>query len=273
MLKNILWDCHMHSSFSGDSSTPMELMVESALEKGLAGICFTEHLDPDYPQEEEPIDFSLDIPAYCHKLLKLREHYEGQIQIHYGIELGLQPHLASYFQELLQEHSFDFVIGSSHVVHGQDPYYPSFYQRRKEEDCYLEYFQSILENLDVFQNMDAYGHLDYVVRYGPTRNKNYTYQAYEEVLDAILQKLIDLQIGLEVNTGGFGYGLGHPNPSEEILSRYKALGGELLTIGADAHTPERVGDSFPLLAELLKKCGFRYYTVFRNRKPSFLPLR
>ena len=32
--------------------------------------------------------------------------------------------------------------------------------------------------------------------------------------------------GIEINTGGFKYGLGHPNPCEDILKRYRSLGGE-----------------------------------------------
>ena len=73
MSDQILWDCHMHSSFSVDSSTPMEDMVLKSIQQGLTGICFTEHLDPDYPDTPEKIDFSLDIPAYYQKLQELAE--------------------------------------------------------------------------------------------------------------------------------------------------------------------------------------------------------
>ena len=47
MDQKILWDCHMHSSFSADSDTPMEKMIQTAADKGLMGICFTEQFDPD----------------------------------------------------------------------------------------------------------------------------------------------------------------------------------------------------------------------------------
>ena len=53
-----LWDTHMHSQFSGDSEAPQEEMISSAIEKGLAGICFTDHLDIDYPEEPD-IFFSI----------------------------------------------------------------------------------------------------------------------------------------------------------------------------------------------------------------------
>ena len=123
MSDQILWDCHMHSSFSVDSSTPMEDMVLKSIQQGLTGICFTEHLDPDYPDTPEKIDFSLDIPAYHKQLQTLREKYKDKLDIRFGIEIGLQPHLEDYFRQLLKEYPFDFVIGSSHIVHGADPYY------------------------------------------------------------------------------------------------------------------------------------------------------
>lgn len=89
--------------------------------------------------------------------------------MNFGIEYGLQPHLKKHFSEQLSRFPFDFVIGSSHVVHGQDPYYGEYFKNREEARGYREYFESILENLDVFSEMDVYGHIDYIVRYGPNK--------------------------------------------------------------------------------------------------------
>lgn len=272
MTKKILWDCHMHSFFSADSNTPMEEMIKKALSQGLKGICFTEHLDPDYPPTPDDLDFSLDIPAYCSQLSRLKEQYKNKISLCFGIELGLQPHLAADFRDLLGMYPFDFVIGSSHVVHGRDPYYPEYFQGRREEEAYQEYFQSILENIEAFGEMDVYGHIDYVVRYGPGQNTYYTYEAYRDILDEILKSLIRRGIGIELNTGGYHYGLGEPNPSAAVIRRYRELGGEIITIGADAHTPDKIGFAFSQAAQVLKTCGFTYYTVFQERKPVFFPL-
>ena len=233
----VLWDCHMHSEFSADSGTPTEDMIRQAIALGFKGICFTEHLDPDYPPTPDDLEFALDIPAYYTKLNELKETYKNQIHIHFGIEIGLQLHLKQYFHNLLKEYPFDFVIGSSHVVHGADPYYP-----------------------------------DYIVRYGPNKNQFYSYKKYRNILDAILKKLADTNVGLEVNTGGYHYRLGEPNPCTDIIRRYKELGGEIITIGADAHTPDKIGYAFDKASKVLKECGFEYYTVFENRKPTFVKL-
>ena len=164
---------------------------------------------------------------------------------------------------------FDFVIGSSHVCHDQDPYYPSFYAERSEEEAYREYFEYILENIRSFHNFDVYGHLDYVVRYGPSQDKYYTYDRYRDIFDAILELLLELGKGLELNTGGLKYGLSQPNPCLAILKRYRRMGGDIITIGSDAHRPEQIGYAFVRAAEVLKECGFSHYTTFQNRRPKY----
>lgn len=264
MSNQILWDCHMHSSFSADSDTSMEDMIREAICRGLTGICFTEHLDPDYPPTPDNEIFELDLDGYRETLFRLREKYQKELQIHFGIELGLQPHLNSYFHKLLKTMPFDFVIGSSHIVHGYDPYYKEYFKGREESACYQEYFESILENLHAFSEMDVYGHIDYIVRYGPNQNKYYTYERYQDILDEILRTVIARGRGIELNTGGFHYGLGEPNPCRAVIRRYRELGGEIITVGADAHGPEKIAYDFDKAAAILADCGFKYYTVFKT---------
>ena len=264
-------DFHFHSRFSGDGEASMEEMIERGIALGLKILCFTEHMDFDYDPQCD-VNFLLETGDYLEKFLQCKERYQDRIDLRFGVELGLQPHLAKKHENYLSEYPFDFVIGSSHLVHGIDPYYPKFFQNRVENDCYLEYFESILENMEAFQGFDVYGHIDYIVRYCPSRKENYSFREYQDIIDEILKRLISLGKGIEVNTGGFKYKLGHPNPHEDILKRYKELGGEILTVGSDAHTSEYLGYEFSKTAEILKDVGFQYYTVFKNRKAEFLKL-
>lgn len=266
-----LWDTHLHSEFSGDSDAPQENMIVSAIEKKLSGICFTDHLDLDYPNG--PDTFLLDIPNYWKSVKTYQKKYESKLQIGFGIELGLQPHLAEKHTQLLSAYPFDFVIGSSHVVHGFDPYYPEFFCERDEKTACLEYFESILENIKAFDGFDVYGHLDYIVRYCPQKNQNYRWNDYKDIIDEILRQLISRGKGIEINTGGFKYGLSHPNPTEEIIQYYKQLGGEIITLGADAHAPNHIAYDFNKLPAILKNAGFDYFTVFRSRKPEFIKIQ
>ena len=263
------WDCHMHSSFSSDSTAPMEEMIRRAIRLGLRGICFTEHYDPDYPETPDHLDFSPDFASYRSTLYALRETWGQKIRILYGVELGLQPHLAGTFSSLIRKEPFDFVIGSSHVMDHADPYYPVFFEGKEEKAVYRRYFETELACLQAFSGFDVYGHLDYILRYGPRKNADFRYADHAEVLDALLTELIRRGIGLELNTGGFHYGLEQPNPCEEILARYRKLGGEIITLGADAHAPDRIAYSFDRAKNVLLRCGFRYFTVFTQRTPTF----
>lgn len=267
----MLWDTHMHTHFSVDSEADSLEMIHASIRAGVDGICFTDHLDL-LSLDSEDGSLPLDLPAYFAELNGLKTQFQDTFPIHIGVEVGLQPFLQERIPEIVSGYPFDFVIGSSHMVNGEDPYYPEYFMGKIEDEAYREYFESILENLSLFDCFDVYGHLDYIVRYGPNKNQYYTYEKFADVLEEILRTLIQKGKGIELNTGGFKYGLGHPNPTESILKRYRELGGEIITIGADAHTPMHTAYDFGKVPGILAGCGFQYYTVFQQRKPRFYKL-
>lgn len=263
-------DFHMHSSFSGDSETPMQDMIERAITLGLDTICFTEHYDEDYPEGEEV--FSLDTAAYFQTLCTFKEQYRSRIDVRFGVELGMQPHLGSLYTKYISDWPLDFVIASQHVLDHADPYYPSFWKDQVPSDVIHHYFEETLRNLKSMTEYDTLAHLDYIVRYAGDGYTSYHYHNYADVIDPILHYLIEQGKCLEVNTAGFKYGIGHPNPCEEVLKRYRELGGERITIGSDGHKPEHLAYDFDRLQALLTNLGFRYYCIFRERKPEFRKL-
>lgn len=264
-------DCHLHSSFSGDSETPMEAMVLQGIAQGLTAMCFTEHNDFGYPgYPGYPADsFLLDTDSCLCGLTRLKEKYAGQIRLLFGVELGLQPEVMRENTAYARSHAFDFIIGSSHICHGKDPYFPGFFEGREEEEAYREYFMSVLENVRQFSDFDVYGHLDYIVRYGPEKDRNYSYFKYRDVLDEILNAILEKGKGLEVNTGGLDRGIRDLHPCADLLRRYRALGGEIVTVGSDSHDALHIGAHFGRAAAVLRECGFRYYCVFEQRIPAF----
>lgn len=267
-------DYHLHSSFSGDSHEPMENMVRAAIQKGLTHICFTEHMDMDYPVTEDTPEgiFLVNTDSYLYDLATLKNKYAKEIRILFGIELGLQPHLNKELALYARSHEFDFIIGSTHIVNKKDPYYPSFYEGRSEEEAYREYFQGIIDNIKKFKNFDVCGHLDYVVRYGPEMDKNYSYAKYMDLFDKILELLLENEKGIELNTGNLRKGTREASPCSAILKRYREMGGEIITIGSDAHCAKDVASDFAKAAEVLTDCGFRYYCIYENRLPEYKKL-
>lgn len=267
-------DYHVHSSFSSDGKATMEQMVEQAIKLGLRQLCFTDHMDYDYPKQKEGYTFEFNINEYTKKLEELKLRYQNWIEILTGIELGLQPHLKDRLTELTKSYPFDFLIGSSHIVEQVDPYYPKYWADKNTDQGIRAYFQSIIDNCKSFVGFHVYGHIDYIIRYIPSQSDlamkiTYDYNNFRELLDEALRTLIYHGKGIELNTAGYKYGLEHPHPKLEVLKRYKELGGEIITIGSDAHAPQHLAYAFEKVPDLLKEAGFHYYTTFKQGNPSF----
>ena len=77
-------DQHTHTFVSTDSDQPMEGAIRAMRAKGLRTVCFTEHMDMDYPDGE----FILDTEGYLRRLNELRGQFPD-MELLFGVELGL----------------------------------------------------------------------------------------------------------------------------------------------------------------------------------------
>lgn len=258
-------DFHVHTEFSYDSESAPEKMIQGAIQKGLKTICITDHHDLDYMEPGWEVDFD----EYFRVLEPLKEKYKNEIEILLGAEFGMQPHLNEQYAKLAQKYPFEFIIASAHMFDGHDPYYPGYFEDKTDEQGYQRAFEITLENVKAFSDYDTLGHLDYIVRYGKNQDRDYSYSKYADYIDEVLKLIIQKGKGLEVNTGGWRFGFDFAHPHQDILRRYKELGGEIITIGSDAHCPKDIAYDFHRIKAYLEACGFAYYTEFRNRTPKF----
>lgn len=262
-------DVHMHCGFSNDSETRPEDMVESAIAKGLSVICFTDHYDKDNLDWGDEAIF--DVESYFQKMIALQEEYRDRIDIRIGAEIGMQPYLAEYYQNFMAQHPFDFVIGSVHSVLEHDVAL-EFFQKHSDPEGYKIYFEEMLQDVQKIKSYDVLGHLDYIVRYSNQGSKGFDLNDYMDIIEEILKQVIVHGKGIEMNMSGLKYGLGAPHPQPEIIKRYRELGGEIITVGADGHIPEHIAYDYHLADDILKSCGFKYYTEFKGRKPVFVKI-
>ena len=264
-------DFHVHSNFSGDSRSDPEDMIRGAVAKGLKTICFTDHHDKDvfYDYGEEVFDTG----RYFEVMTALREKYRSLIDIRIGVEIGLQPHLGAHHAEFCRSMPFDFIIGSLHSIQGQDLCdNKEFFAEHGDVKAYRAVLAEMLEDIITTTDFDVMGHIDYMVRYGTYKARDYTYMAFADEIDELLKYLIEQGRGIEMNMSGFKYGLGFCHPHPDIIKRYRELGGEIITVGADAHQPEHIAYDYYRVENILKACGFAYYTEFKERKPIFKSL-
>ncbi len=260
----MFFDYHVHSNFSSDSSMEMSECIESAIERGIKELCFTDHLDIDYPGD---VIFDFNYPRYKDSIESLQKKFGDKIRIKAGIEIGLQIHVLDETNTFLSDKEFDFIIGSIHAVNKKELYGGDFYKNKNKTQAYGEYLEYLYTCIKEFRNFDVLGHMDIVKRYGNYEDITLSYKDHVEMIETILKELISTGRGIEVNTSGIRYSLGSPHPSMDILKAYRRLGGEIITIGSDSHAPSHLAAYFEDTYKALRECGFKYITSYDKRKP------
>lgn len=260
-------DNHIHSKFSTDSKMDANDACVRALEIGLDGLVFTDHVDYDYPDFDE--SFLVDLDKYFEFLTELQNKWSDKLNVLIGIEMGFQPHVLEQINKTLMKYPFDFVINSVHVIDNLDPYRGVFFIGKSQREAYERYLKEILISINSFDNFDIIGHIGYAARYGNFEDKPLRYLDYRDIIDEILKATIAKGKGIELNTSGIRSDLKSPIPGYDVFKRYYELGGEIVTVGSDAHFTEHLGHSFKDASEYLKDMGYKYVTHFEKRKPVF----
>ncbi len=263
----MLYDYHTHSSFSDDSDTPLRDMLDQACRLGVSEIAVTDHFDPGYPDPEFP--FELDFDEYHRTLEECCSEYENRIRIVRGIEIGIMEDQLDRCQKAADSYNYDYIIGSFHCALEEPLYNGHFYDDKMPEQAFCDYFTYVYDNIRNFSDYSCLGHLNLVSRYA---DEDADFGVYGDIVETIFKYIIPQGKGIELNTSSFKYGMRCTCPSEEILRMYRDMGGEIITIGSDAHTPDRICDHFSYASEYLKSLGFRYISTFRDRRPSFVKL-
>ena len=260
-----MWNYHLHSRCSFDAEYPLTEMCRAAKKAGITELCLTDHCDLVDEKGKPNDDFDWD--AENRELLAARQCYP-ELTIRMGVELGqaiLRPEAA---EKILSEPDIDFVLGSMHdSPQGIDYYWIEYTSREQCLSLIEEYLQALLK-LSKTDYFDSLAHLTYPLRYMRDRaGFPVDFRSQDDLVQEILKTLVERGKALELNTSGFGSASGEPLPPEYIVKRYRQLGGELITIGTDAHEPKNIAAGLEQGMELLRRCGFRYLTAYEKRKP------
>lgn len=257
-----MFDYHIHSNISTDAVDSMQALVDAAYQKGLKEICFTEHYDLDYPLETDE-EWCSDIERYNREYASIVIP-EG-IKVKKGLEVGMTDGIYDRINTVINDNDFDFVIASQHLIGKDDPYLAYFYEGKEKDEVYRAYLLEMKKHIEAFDNFDIVGHIGYITRFAPYENPELEANDYPEELDALLKAVIHKGKGIELNTVGFKK-FEQSIPSKSILKRYFDLGGEIITLGSDAHDTKRVGDRNQWALKTLKDIGFKYITTYNKRK-------
>lgn len=254
-----MFDCHVHTRFSTDS----KMNIEDALSKASSlnlGLILTEHIDLKYPVVGK---FQFDPKKYFNEYGRYRNN-----KLLLGVELGMREDCIDENKKLAQNHQFDYIIGSVHVVNNIDIYEEIFYEGRSKKEVYSQYLKAMLESIKNHGFIDSLGHIDYISRYARFHDKEIYYREFSEEIDEILITLIQNGKVLELNTRR----IGDSNKGEilvQIYKRYYELGGRLVTIGSDSHTKNDIGANFDIAKEMADRCNLKV-VYFKERKPYYV---
>lgn len=259
-----MFDFHMHTTVSYDGHGAPLAMAQAAAKAGLKEICFTDHLDYMLSTPRSETTFCVE---------DYNRAYDGLqvpgITIRNGVEVGIAPWNVGQIKKDLQLRHYDFVIGSVHFIDDIDPYLDDqLWKAHSQEWMERRYFEEVLTCLTVHDDFDVLGHLTYISKVMANPNpRPIALAEYREIVDEILKILVAKGKGMEVNTSGMRR-CGDYLPGEEYLRRFRELGGEIVTVGSDAHNTDRVGEHTFAACDLLKDI-FGHVCTFRDRKPVF----
>lgn len=269
-----MFDYHVHSNVSFDAFDSPARIAMTARDKGISELCFTEHQEIDYPYADQ-IKPELDDTLYTREINKARA-CAPELTIKRGVEISLLPGSLEKIKEYIGGQEFDFVIASQHTIKEKDPYFGDSFQGKTLRQAQREYLEELLYDLERFDDFDVAGHIGYIDKYLPSMEgldskTPFEYHDFTDLLDGILKSVISRGKGIEVNTSNY-YSHGWPTPIKSVLARYVELGGEIVTLGSDAHFADVLCHRFADAVEYMRECGVKHVCRFAARKPEFVAL-
>ena len=260
-------DYHTHSRVSPDAFSSMTEMAEAAIRQGLQEICFTDHV--------EPIWFGSTAPRKTYDWALLTEEFRAaqaavgdRIRLRLGVELGDAVWDLDRSQAIMaRAPALDFVIGSIHILSermdGRDLYSLAPRDEAETQACLADYLCQI-QRLARWGGFHVLGHLTLPLRYlNENRGMHVSFDGFEAEMEDIFRTIIPKGIGIELNTNRGNT----PLPDAKWLKLYRGMGGEVITLGTDAHAPAAVGCAIREGQALLRECGFRRFCTFRQGQP------
>lgn len=216
-------DTHCHTEYSFDSKEKVEEYLN--LTQGL--VVTTEHLDFD-----NPVTGRDDIPdyrAYSSQWEELNKKYDNRLKK--GIEVGYTEKSHGRILDFLKDKDYDIILLSIHQ-NGDFDYMDKGVRAMPARLVVEDYLNRMIEATERFPQASILAHIDYGFR-----ALDYTMDLLEENRDkfeAILKNIIKSQTALELNTRSM-YQFKNLAIYQYVVRLYKDLGGDLYTLGSDAH--------------------------------------
>lgn len=261
----LMMDYHLHSRFSGDGRSSMEDICLAAREKGISHIAITDHHDINNGKYEIS-----DPDAYIGEFRRVRPLFPD-INLAYGMEMDYRPETWATIRDIPRHLGLDFALLSLHFIDGVDPYLPEYFKERTQQEGYTLYLERLADMINATEGPWVLAHLTYVSKFARFADPQMRYADYPDALDEVLRRSVGKGYGLEVNASGIQNNAGLL-PGADILRRFRELGGEIVTVGSDAHEAANLGRWVAEAQQAVKEAGFRYLASFKELQPQFMKI-
>ena len=263
-----LSDYHLHTHCSSDAHATLAKQAWAAIRAGVREICITDHWN-FLDQQGNRLPTVYDWSGPLDQWRRVRDLWPGQLEIRLGVEVGNGVLDPAAVDASLDIPELDFVIGSLHsqsAAAGGRGIFRAAKECTKKEDgaAILDDSMDMLEELVDTGGWDVLGHVIYPLRYIPGEYGLDLHPWWDRLAE-VFRSVIGQGKGIEFNTTG-GKTIGQ---WRDVLELYRGLGGDVLTLGADAHRPSEVAAAFPQALELIREVGFKDLCVYRHRTPLF----
>jgi len=257
-------DTHNHTRhYSPDAKQTIDELISAAKEQNIDVVAVTEHFEYDNPDPNDNIQ-TFDIDAYVRDFKNWRAKCPDELTLLMGIEFGYQTHTASVIDKIASDYPFDTVVLSNHLFRGVDLFYSKDAYKLPAELRHKEYMGVVAEMADKCNNYNVIAHYDYCSKYDSEENRIAYYSDCPKEFDALFETIIAKEKALEINTAtSIRRGL---MPDPEVLKRYVAMGGKLVTFASDAHISENLGRRKEDFVEFAKSCGIKEGCYFKEKK-------
>lgn len=254
------YDTHMHSHLSFDCvETP-----QSYLDEETENITFTEHLDLENTANEGQDD----IPDFQQHLNWQKQFKEAeQVNLLLGVEIGYVPTHQKRLEKILEPYPFDLKLLSVH----QNSQYDYMDQTTGDapEMMINKYLDQLLEALEQMKGCQIMTHFDYGFRIHPITADRL--QPYENKLMRIFEKCANLGLAFELNSKSL-WKYNKLDLYKWAIPRFQSVGGNLFSLGSDAHKADEHFMNFLDSIEILEKFGVTEVAQYQHQELYLYPL-
>jgi len=261
---------HSHSGqFCDHAQNTLEEMIQAAIAKGFHTFALTEHIprarEDFYPGEADVhTEASLGkvFQEYVAEAHRLRHVYSCQIRLLIGFESEfIRPSTVSMVESILQQHSFDFFIGSVHHTHAIPiDYDRALYQQARDkaggtdERLFEDYFDLQYAMLRALRP-PIVGHFDLIRLFSDHGDAQF--EGMQAVLEKIQRNLAYIASyggRLELNSAALRKGLAEPYPCTIVCQMFLRLQGDFV-MSDDSHGLDHIATNYDRLLAFMQKTG------------------